>query len=167
MIIRLLAVLSLLLLAACGDASDTKAEAETPPAAAAPAEPAPPADATPPAETTAPAETTPPAADAEQSPAEILAGNAPYTVGEAGARGCKDRVKARALIAAAKDETKQAEYIQLWSEGMQDQSCRAFTTGLGASIEKENEDGLDCILSIDDPQNTQCFWIETGLLVKR
>ncbi|MGD9914688.1 MAG: hypothetical protein AB7S80_11465 [Rhizobiaceae bacterium] len=50
---------------------------------------------------------------------------------------------------------------------MQDQSCRAFTDGLGVSIEKENEDGLDCILAIDDPDNRQCIWVETGLLVKR
>ncbi len=104
---------------------------------------------------------------AQQTPAEILAGDAPYVVGDAGARGCRDKERAKALIAAGKDESKQDLYLKLYAEGMVDQSCRGFTNGLGVHIERENEDGFDCILSIDSPESNECVWIETGLLVKR
>lgn len=106
-------------------------------------------------------------ASAEQTPAEILAGDAPYVVGDAGARGCRDKERAKALIAAGKDEAKQDLYLKLYAEGLVDQSCRGFTNGLGVHIEVENEDGFDCILSIDNPESKECVWIETGLLVKR
>lgn len=100
---------------------------------------------------------------AEQTPAEILAGGAANTIGEAGATGCKDKAKAMELVEAGKKDD-QMEYIRLWAEGMQDQSCRGFVTGLGVSLERADEDGWDCILPIDDPDNRACFWIETRRL---
>ena len=139
---HVLTAVALLLLVGC---SDSPIEAAPPPAA----------DAT-------PAE---PAAPAGETPAEILAGGSKITIGPAGATGCKDKTKAMALVEAGKKED-QAEFIKLWADGMQDYSCRGFTTGLGVAVEKTNEDGWDCILPIDDPDNKACFWIETGLLVQ-
>jgi hypothetical protein len=73
------------------------------------------------------------------------------------AQGCKDRAKAEELIAAGKlaDPSKA---IKIWSEGMQTQTCRGFTSGLAVAVEKV--DGkLACILPGDDPANKQCFWV--------
>ena len=78
------------------------------------------------------------------------------------ASGCKDKSKALELIAASKLDDK-SQYIKLWAAGMKDESCRGFAPGLPVKVDhKEGE--LSCILPGDDPQNKQCFWIESKTL---
>lgn len=78
------------------------------------------------------------------------------------AKGCKDKAKAQAVIAASKagDTTK---VIQLIADGMKDQSCRGFGDGLPIAIDQK-EGSLSCIRPADDPDNKQCFWVDTSTL---
>lgn len=75
--------------------------------------------------------------------------------------GCKDRAEAGKLVAASKGDD-QSAYIKMWADGMQDQRCRGFSTGLGVTVKEKAADGWACILPADDPANTTCFWIEAG-----
>jgi len=75
--------------------------------------------------------------------------------------GCKDKVEAIKLVEASKKED-QSEYITLWADGMQDQRCRGFSEGLGATVEKTDSDGWACIKPADDPEVDACFWIAPG-----
>lgn len=78
------------------------------------------------------------------------------------AKGCKDKTKALALIAASKSGDT-SKYIQLWSDGMKDQTCRGFAPGLPVKVDHKEGD-LTCVLPGDDPQNKQCFWVESKAL---
>lgn len=128
----LVSVALAVLLAACGGAEE-------------PAAPAP----------TDPSSTTPASAAASAS-AALTAGA--KTAIKADVQGCKDRAKADALHAASKNEGS-PEHLQLWAEGMQDQSCRGFITGLEVTVEKVEADGWACILPSDAPDNKECIWI--------
>jgi hypothetical protein len=75
--------------------------------------------------------------------------------------GCKDKAEAVKLVDASNKED-QSEYINLWASGMQDQRCRGFSEGLGATVEKSDSDGWACIKPADDPQVDACFWIAPG-----
>jgi len=140
---RYAAAALLLVIAGCSDSADN---------AATPAEPAKPAEVA--SEPAAPA--------GEKTPAEILAGGMANTIGPEGAKGCKDKAKAMALVEAGKKDDP-TEMIDLWAAGMQDQSCRGYTAGLGVSVEK-TEDGWSCILAIDDPDNKTCLWVEASAI---
>jgi hypothetical protein len=78
-----------------------------------------------------------------------------------GGAGCKDKTEAKALVAAeAKEDPSEA--IKLWAEGMQDQSCRGFAEGLGATVKETDAEGWACIVPADDAANPDCFWIAPG-----
>ena len=76
------------------------------------------------------------------------------------AKGCKDKAKALELIAASKSADT-SKFIQLWADGMKDQTCRGFADGLPVKVDHA-EGNLACILPGDDPKNKQCFWIEAS-----
>jgi hypothetical protein len=78
-----------------------------------------------------------------------------------GGTGCKDRAEAARLVAASEKED-QSEYISMWADGMQDQRCRGFAEGLGATVEKKDSEGWACIIPADNPETDACFWIEPG-----
>jgi uncharacterized lipoprotein YajG len=78
------------------------------------------------------------------------------------AKGCKEKAKAVELIAASKLDDK-AKFIKLLTDGMKDETCRGFASGLPVKVD-HTEGNLACILPGDDPQNKQCFWIEATSL---
>lgn len=78
------------------------------------------------------------------------------------AKGCKDKAKSREIIAAAKSDPA-GKFIKLLGEGMKNQTCRGFGDGLPVKVVQKEGD-LTCILPADDPQNKQCFWIESASL---
>lgn len=75
--------------------------------------------------------------------------------------GCKDKAEAIKLVAASAKED-QSEYISLWADSMQDQRCRGFAEGLGATVTTKDADGWACIKPADDPDVDACFWIAPG-----
>lgn len=76
------------------------------------------------------------------------------------AKGCKDKAQALELIAAAKSDPT-GKFIKLMAEGMKNEACRGFADGLPVKIAQTDGD-LSCILPGDDPQNKQCFWVESS-----
>jgi hypothetical protein len=78
------------------------------------------------------------------------------------AKGCKDKPKAVEMITASRagDTSK---VMKIWADGMKDQTCRGFAPGLPVKVDHKEGD-LACILPGDDPENKQCFWIESKAL---
>ena len=125
---RILLATAILVVAGCGDASNTAVPPEAQSAAA-----------------------------ALDQHAAVAGGDTKLT----GGAGCKDKAEAIKLVAASKNED-QSEYINLWATGLQEQRCRGFAEGLGATVSTKDADGWSCIKPADDPDVDACYWVAPG-----
>lgn len=70
--------------------------------------------------------------------------------------GCKDKAIAAKFLTLTDTDP---EYITIWAQGMQDQSCRGYSAGLEVTVE-ERGDGMACVKAADD---AVCFWVRESM----